>query len=339
MVLMLHLGLQRKNVLSEIVSLSKGAEITRGSADLMRGIVIFQGNRPIRVLKGLTYLARVCSAGGVVLHAHMYHALLLSLLVKLLVRHAAVPIVYTSHTSRVKGVRAWVISASRRLRACDILFYKSQHNRLNSNCAHVIPNPAPAPAFVRSSTTPSIRRFIAVGRLHPIKRPIELLLLLAPLLREGYSLAFVGDGELRAALDHEISKLGLEGKVELLGNRNDVLSLMTEADLFLSYSSWEGLPMSVLEAGSLGLPVLATPVGALPELLADRRGWVASDLEYFATLQSIVAAPHEARERGERLQSHIAANNGIDAVVSGHTKIYEKALNPTRMGNGEGDVS
>jgi glycosyltransferase involved in cell wall biosynthesis len=80
-----------------------------------------------------------------------------------------------------------------------------------------------------------------------------------------------GDGPDRAALEHEASSLGLDGRVRFLGAlpRNDVLRLFRAADAALLSSAWENFPHTVVEALAVGTPVISTAVGGVPEVVID----------------------------------------------------------------------
>jgi len=83
-------------------------------------------------------------------------------------------------------------------------------------------------------------------------------------------LRLVGDGPERPAAEALAAELGLEESVEFLGNRTDVDRLLADADVFVLASyAVENLPFAVLEAMAAGLPVVATDVGALAELVRD----------------------------------------------------------------------
>lgn len=83
----------------------------------------------------------------------------------------------------------------------------------------------------------------------------------------------VGDGPLRDDLRREIAQHGLESCVHLLGFRADVADLLALADVFALPSNDEGLPIALLEAIAAGVPAVATPVGAVPDLVqADCTG-------------------------------------------------------------------
>lgn len=77
----------------------------------------------------------------------------------------------------------------------------------------------------------------------------------------------VGDGPHRPALEEQVALLGLEGRVTFTGARDDVARLLAAADLFVLPSLTEALPTVVAEAMAAGLPVVATRVGGIPEMV------------------------------------------------------------------------
>jgi glycosyltransferase involved in cell wall biosynthesis len=79
----------------------------------------------------------------------------------------------------------------------------------------------------------------------------------------------VGEGELRGELEAVTSRLGLAGAVSFLGYRNDIPNVMASSDVIACASSYESGPRCVLEALSLGRPVVATSVGGIPEIISD----------------------------------------------------------------------
>jgi glycosyltransferase involved in cell wall biosynthesis len=79
----------------------------------------------------------------------------------------------------------------------------------------------------------------------------------------------VGQGPLEAEVDALHDRLGLGDRVRLLGQRDDVPDLLAAADVFALSSRFEGLPVALMEALALGLPVVATDVGGIPEAVTD----------------------------------------------------------------------
>ncbi|MGH2584657.1 MAG: glycosyltransferase family 4 protein [Dehalococcoidia bacterium] len=117
-------------------------------------------------------------------------------------------------------------------------------------------------------------RIVMVARFSPQKDQQLLLRALAG-LDCPFRLALVGDGPLRADAEAEARRLGLEGRVDFLGSRNDVAEILAAASIFALATNWEGFPLSILEAMRAGLPVVASDVGGVAEaVVAGETGFV-----------------------------------------------------------------
>jgi len=111
---------------------------------------------------------------------------------------------------------------------------------------------------------------VAVGRLVPLKGYDLLLETLALFpLNERPKVLLVGDGEERPNLERLATKLGLEGWVQFLGFLSDIRLALFAADVFVQPSRNEGLGVAILEAMASGLPVIASRVGGIPEIVRD----------------------------------------------------------------------
>jgi glycosyltransferase involved in cell wall biosynthesis len=112
---------------------------------------------------------------------------------------------------------------------------------------------------------------VSVGRLVPVKGQCDLLDAFAkayatsPELR----LLLVGDGELRKDLEEQIERLGIGEVTRLVGWREDVAELLDACDIFVLTSLNEGLGLVLVEAMAKKLPVVATAVGGVPEVVDD----------------------------------------------------------------------
>lgn len=110
-------------------------------------------------------------------------------------------------------------------------------------------------------------KIITVSRLIPWKHIDRIIEVVSKL--DDVGLVIVGDGNLRSPLENQVKNLMIEDRVYFAGKRSKVetLSLMANCDIFVLNSSYEGLPHVVLEATSMGLPVIATEVGGTPEVI------------------------------------------------------------------------
>jgi glycosyltransferase involved in cell wall biosynthesis len=113
-----------------------------------------------------------------------------------------------------------------------------------------------------------------VGRLVAIKRVPWLVEAFAPLSQAdaGVHLVVIGDGPERGAVEAAIRRLGLEGRVHLLGWRSDLPRVYADLDLLALSSRNEGTPLAVIEAFAAGVPLVATAVGGLVDMLDAQGG-------------------------------------------------------------------
>lgn len=117
--------------------------------------------------------------------------------------------------------------------------------------------------------TPAGATLLTVGRLSPQKGQVYLLRAM-PLILERWPatlLQIVGKGQLEDMLRRECEKLGITGSVAFLGERDDVGALMRQADIFVLPSLWEGLSIAALEALAAGLPIVASDIPSMQEVV------------------------------------------------------------------------
>lgn len=160
-------------------------------------------------------------------------------------------------------------------------------------------------AMIEAGAEPGYLLF--VGRLR-IRKGVEVLL---EALRElpgsgaGARLLIAGDGEHRAALERKAAELGLGASAVFLGRCGAprVRALLRGAAALVVPSTYEGMPLVVLEAMEAGLPVVASRVSGIPEVVEDgRTGWLVPAEDpgaLAAALAEVLDRPDEARRRGE----------------------------------------
>lgn len=110
-----------------------------------------------------------------------------------------------------------------------------------------------------------------VACFKPQKAPLDFLAMCAQIRHAMPNLqaVMVGDGALRPAIEQQRRALGLEGMVHLLGWRRDIPEVLSALDVFVLTSRWEGLPMSVLEAQAMEVPVVVTDTGGVRDCIID----------------------------------------------------------------------
>jgi len=112
-------------------------------------------------------------------------------------------------------------------------------------------------------------RIVSVGRMAAPKDFITLVRALSRLPGDSYRAEIIGYGPDRDAIEREIELLGLTASVVLAGERDDVPERLAAGDVYVLSSRSEAMPMVVLEAMAAGLPVVASAVGGVPELVVD----------------------------------------------------------------------
>ena len=168
---------------------------------------------------------------------------------------------------------------------------------------------------------------LTIGRLIMQKGHSEMLSAFAKVHSQHPDavLAFAGDGYLREDLEEQARSLDLDGSVRFLGYREDILSLLGASDLYVNSSHWEGLSVAMLEAMSVGVPVLATSVGDAPYLLAEGRGVLVppGDIEAFAReFSHLLEDPEELRALGEKGRAYVEKYHSVEAWVDATLEIY-----------------
>ena len=141
-----------------------------------------------------------------------------------------------------------------------------------------------------------------VARFAAPKRQ-DLLIRALPFLPSSARLCLIGDGSGRAACEALAQQLSVVDRIEFVGDSDEVVLHLTEARIFVLLSDHEGLPLTVIEAMRAGLPVVASSVGGIPELVEDGVTGVllpvTSPEAVAAALKSLLDDPKKARQMGQ----------------------------------------
>jgi glycosyltransferase involved in cell wall biosynthesis len=249
-------------------------------------------------------------------------------------------IVRTEHSTRVYDDPSCWPFARWSLPRADAVVFISEHVRAVAlrrapflRQVHVVPNGVDTERFAprAAPAAPGGRvRFVALGRLDP-RKGLDLALEALAAVPEA-ELAIVGDGDERPALENAARRRGLGARVRFAGFTRDVRDAIADADLALSSAREEGLGVALLEAMAMGRPVVAVPVGGIPEIVDDgATGWLAVERSAPALGRAMQAAaratPDERARRGAAARSRVIARFSLGAMRSGYERVYA-ALHP-----------
>jgi L-malate glycosyltransferase len=170
---------------------------------------------------------------------------------------------------------------------------------------------------------------IQVARLDYLKDHLTAVRTLARVVnhRPQTRLVLIGDGPERPKVEAEARKLGVFDKVIFLGTRHDVAGLLGGADLFLLTSISEGIPLTVLEAMAAGLPVVATNVGGMAEIVTNETGQLApagDDAALADAALRIAATPDLGRRMGEAGWTRVKQRFDEPRMCADYASLYEE---------------
>jgi glycosyltransferase involved in cell wall biosynthesis len=162
----------------------------------------------------------------------------------------------------------------------------------------------------------------SVGRLAPIKR-FDMLIRAVRDIRRQFSdtrLLLVGDGPEQDALQRFARECGIQDAVYFVGYQSNVSDYLRVMDCFALTSSSEGTPQAVLEACVAGLPVVASRVGGLPEVIDDARTGLLfephDEADLTSKLARVLGSPDYAAAIGEAASRHVHETYGIDRMAA-----------------------
>jgi sugar transferase (PEP-CTERM/EpsH1 system associated) len=175
-----------------------------------------------------------------------------------------------------------------------------------------------------------------VGRADRIKNQAWLLDIFQRLLERfpapqfDLRLAIVGDGPLLGSLRELAAARGLADKVWLPGTRTDVAEIMRGFSIFVLPSLSEATPVVILEAMATGLPVVATRVGGVPQLVLDKKTGFVVDVSdpvaFTDAISSYICDPEMRRKHGAAGRRRIQAGYSVDAMVGCYDALYTHHL-------------
>jgi len=168
-----------------------------------------------------------------------------------------------------------------------------------------------------------------IGRVTQIKRPDRFLDVVSEIKKRGVDIGFfmAGDGELLDACRERIMRKELPVKV--LGWQSNIEKVLSAADIVILTSDNEGTPLSLIQAGMAGLPVVTTRIGSVPEIVLDGTTGIITGLDILEIADSLEKLANSSALRaqmGVAAQKFTRANFGVERLVDDHEKLYKKLL-------------
>lgn len=171
-----------------------------------------------------------------------------------------------------------------------------------------------------------------VGALASIKGHSTVLRAM-PVLADrfpGLQLLIAGEGPLRNELESLAAELGIEAQIHFLGFRNDIPEILKALDVFVMPSEQEGLGTSILDAMAAGVPVVASNVGGIPELVRHLESGLLAESgnsNQFAEYVSTILENPELRESLVKNAKIMVANSFfLDRLITEHIHCYQQVL-------------
>jgi len=284
-----------------------------------------------------------------ILHSHLFHANLLAALVG---RLANTPIIIaTRHSIDIDGmgrerVNRWVrslcdavVAVSKEVREAEL-----QRSRTGPSKVVMIPNGVQIETFTKISQA-DVEALRQKLRIHPNTAVIGTVASFNEYKGHTYlidatvrileqlpdtKVLLVGGGPLRSQMEDKAEALGLLDYIIFTGIRQDIPRILSTLDLFVLPSLWEGMPIVLLEAMAAGLPVVATRVGGIPEVVEHGvTGLLVPPRDPEALAQAIIALLQD-RERAEAMgqagRARVEKYFSVERMVQQTEALYEDLI-------------
>jgi glycosyltransferase involved in cell wall biosynthesis len=173
-------------------------------------------------------------------------------------------------------------------------------------------------------------RLVTVGRLQAPKDPLTFIRALGRMTERHWTATLVGDGVDRPSVESEVRRLGLGEAVALPGTRDDVIEILAASQVFVLSSRSEALPVSILEAMAAGLPIVASRVGGVAELVVEGETGLLvppgrPDV-LAGAIERLIDDPGLRERMGAAARVRVEAEFAVDSFVAAHDALYRHEL-------------
>lgn len=164
-----------------------------------------------------------------------------------------------------------------------------------------------------------------ISELHKNKG-LDFLISACQNLPDNVSVYIIGDGEEKENLEKQIKSFGLENKIFFTGRIENARTLLKAFDIFTLTSKKEGLPFTILEAGLASLPVIASRIDGIPEIIENGKSGImtrAGDVEEIEkALKYLIDKPHKREQFGQVLKETVEKEFSLERMLADTIKFY-----------------
>lgn len=314
------------------------------------GVMFFANNyfknsfNPISSYKAYATIGdAVTKFAPAIVHCHSSFA---GILTRLAIR-GSIPTIFTAHSwAFTDGASAWrkgIASIAERCMAryTDKIICVSEYDRKLAIRYRIAPehklvtihNGVSIHEEVSRGHTEGVLRIVSIGRLAYPKEYGLLIASFAALpksIRERTHLSIVGNGPLYDEVVHAVHAHGMTGCIDISTQKEpqEIPALLSHSDIFILLSKHEGFPMTILEAMSAGLPVIASRVGGVPEVLDDSCGTVVLNTQPAVTgaLQIMIENTPQRIAQGVAARARICDGFSLEHFLQKTMRVYGEVL-------------
>ncbi len=173
---------------------------------------------------------------------------------------------------------------------------------------------------------------VHVSNFRPVKRPQDCVEIAAKVREKGGNvrLVMVGDGPERSACEYQAEQLGIKDNVCFVGKRENIADYLAVADVFLLPSESESFGLAALEAQACEVPVVASRIGGIPEVVTDNETGFLSDVEDTEKMSDdvlkLVNDEEMRRFFGENSRKYAVSRYSATEIIPQYMRFYEKVL-------------
>jgi glycosyltransferase involved in cell wall biosynthesis len=355
-VIELAIGFQHKGWQVQIISMTEPKAYTEELYEQGIELISLNMRKGIPDLRAIFKLKRLIQAFKPdIVHSHMIHANLLARITRLTVKMPV--LICTAHNTNEGGKVRMLL-----YRITDPLCEITTNVSMDAVASYIEKKACPKEKIIFLPNGINLKTFkknepdlltirdelglkdefiwLAVGRIVDAKDYRRMVEAFSQVVKENpnCTLLIVGEGILRASVEELARSLHVDSKIKFLGIRKDIPRLMNASDAYVMSSLWEGMPMVLLEASACQLPMVATDVGGIREVLRDGiSGYLArpADAEHLAEKMRIMMSISKEKrvEMGRNGRDYVFETYDIDAIIARWETMYRQFFRANFHGN------